>query len=184
MSSKILFGGMLFNTALLLALLIDSATAACNCPTYSLSSHKRLHSRSSMVFSEAKTSGLKYRRPLGGSKMYAADRINRPTAECESQQIHVGLGDSLNSVVVSYVSNTFNAEVYYSSNKESVLNMDTSSKFLLHSIGTSRAHSELYYIIRNLVDPSMGEPISTEEAIRVLEDTSNWAFDEDTGEHW
>jgi hypothetical protein len=176
---------MLCNGVLIaLFLSIKAAGAECLCSSYSLSSHKKLHSKNTMLFKEATAVGQDYRRPRGDSKMYAADKEYRASADCESQQIHVSLGDSLNSAVVSYVSNTFNAEVYYSTNKDVVLNTDTSSKSLLHSVGTSRAHAELYYIIRNLVDPSMGEPISTEEAIRVLEDTSNWAYDADTGEHW
>ena len=39
-------------------------------------------------------------------------------------------------------------------------------------------------IIHNLVDPSMGQPRMTEEQIRELQDTSDWAFDPVTGEHF
>jgi hypothetical protein len=37
-------------------------------------------------------------------------------------------------------------------------------------------------IVNNLVDPSMGQPLASEEQIRELQDTSTWAFDPATGE--
>ena len=177
---------MKYYVIFLLLLGLFGVNAECDCVSNGMPSEKRHLKKKNVKIREApkETIGTSYRRPLGDSKMYRAAKSYVQSTECESEQVHIALGDTLDSAVVSYVSNTFNSEVYYSTDKEAVINMDTTSKSLLIATGTTRSHSELYYIIKNLVDPSMGTPISTEESIRALEDTTNWAYDKDTGEHW
>lgn len=64
----------------------------------------------------------------------------------------------------------------------------SSTQLLTHSLTLHEPSTLSHYlpadIIGNLVDPSMGKPLATEEEIRVKHDTSTWAFDPVTGEHY
>jgi hypothetical protein len=50
--------------------------------------------------------------------------------------------------------------------------------------GTKRCHSELLYVFRFSYDPIMGAPNVDAESIRKLQDTSPWAYDKVTLEHY
>jgi hypothetical protein len=45
-------------------------------------------------------------------------------------------------------------------------------------------YSELLYIVGNLYNPTLGAPEQTTRYIVSLEDTTSWAYDKTTGEHW
>ena len=67
------------------------------------------------------------------------------SADCEAEQVHVTLGNSLDSVIVSYSSNTFISQVYWSSNEDDLKTNDLSTTSGVQvSTGTYRAYSELY----------------------------------------
>jgi hypothetical protein len=144
--------------------------------------------RSKSQFMPAKVAGEDYIRPFGGVERYSSKRLSEVFEEqtdpnCNSDQIHINLGDDLESFTVSFVSYSLNTEsvVYYSTSEDDLI---THSSNVKSAKGTHRAHSELIYITGNLIYPYMGEPLATAESIIELEDTSTWAYDKKTGEHW
>jgi hypothetical protein len=87
-------------------------------------------------------------------------------------------------MVVQYVSNTLktSSKVYYSTNSNADFSKESNEVKVIS--GTSRSYTGQYYIIRNLLNPSMGEPLATEAEILSKEDTKGWAYDHATGEHY
>lgn len=136
-------------------------------------------------FLPAKVKGGSYRRPPASSAQYKTlgARVSEtvdPT--CTADQVHIVLGDELNSMVVSYATYAFNtsAKVTYATTMEAVL----SSLNAKVATGSTKVNSELLYIIPRLFDPTMGAPVVTEEEILALQDTTSWAYDKNTGEHY
>ena len=78
------------------------------------------------------------------------------SGDCEAEQVHVSLGNSLNSVIVNFASETFVSQVYWSTNEadlevtdwstipdESFVTDNTDSGLRMAK-GFYRSHSDLY----------------------------------------
>eukprot|EP00602_Paraphysomonas_sp_CaronLab_P010548 CAMPEP_0185027788 /NCGR_PEP_ID=MMETSP1103-20130426/13015_1 /TAXON_ID=36769 /ORGANISM="Paraphysomonas bandaiensis, Strain Caron Lab Isolate" /LENGTH=638 /DNA_ID=CAMNT_0027561919 /DNA_START=21 /DNA_END=1937 /DNA_ORIENTATION=+ len=166
----------------MLVVLLSGHARAGECVCSDMSSQRRaLGSRRSIKFSDAVVRGVDYKRLATKRHRRHIAKSETENNNCEAEQVHISPGNSIDSMFVSYTSNSFKSEVYYSHREADVLN-DAHSQ--LTATGTHRAYAEQYYIIGNLVDPGMGEPIQTSEYIRELEDTTAWAYDKDTGERW
>ena len=115
-----------------------------------------------------------YIRPLGASKFVtaAAPYIPRDaTTTCSTEQVHVSLGDSSDSVFITFVNGNASAnKVLYSTNKN-VLQYNLKA-LNVSSPGTSKSYSQLLYINNYLYKPAMGAPLETQSYIAQLENTS------------
>jgi acid phosphatase type 7 len=169
---------------------IGLSTSSCVCNDVTISSHQYLHSKDAKEFRKAEKRGMDYLRPKADQSIYYSAKHRKLASsdleDCNSEQIHITLGGNLNEVIVSYTSNNFNSYVDYSTNSELLMSSTTSksSSNVIRVEGTYQVYSELLYINSNLVYPSMGEPLEEAETIRALEDTSPWAYEQSTGEHW
>jgi acid phosphatase type 7 len=167
-------------------------TQTCSCDHLSHSPHQHLHSKNAKVFRKAESIGVEYLRPPSDSRVYKKARERQNLANlmesCESEQVHISLGDYFDEIVVSYVSNSFTSYVDYSTDKLALegnnINLRGNSNDKIQVTGSYRSHSEQYFITSNLVDPSMGSPLEDKETVRLKQDTTDWAFDPVTGEHW
>lgn len=170
--------------------LINGIYSTCTCDTVNISPYNHLHNSKSKEFHKTNIKGYDYHRPKPDRSIYRKAhhrKLNTDTTECNSEQIHITLGGNLDEVIISYTSSNFNSYVDYSTDANSLITSrttSTTSSNVIHVNGTYRVHSELYYVNNNLVYPSMGEPTETAEAVRVLEDTSPWAYEQTTKEKW
>jgi hypothetical protein len=110
------------------------------------------------------------------------ERIVDLTNPCQSEQIHLSLGDDLGTMVVSYASSAFEtpSKVYYSFSESSSL--EEGDDNVITVAGVFRAYSELLYTVNYLTSPKMGAPKATVDELVYMLDTSRWAFDPSTGE--
>jgi hypothetical protein len=174
------------------ALVQTAATCACDSATVfsgarRLLPKRRQHSAPEVKFLPAKVKGLSYVRPGGvPNRITSLGQQAEEDPECRSDQVHIGLGNDLGSVIISFATYSLNNSdsiVYYSDNEQAVLGTGSSSALKMAS-GTFRTHSEQIYVTGNLIDPGMGEPLESGQTIINLEDTSKWAYDKTTGEPW
>lgn len=184
-----------FVVVLVLCRCLLGAGLSCSCDSAVHTASRRRLRRSDVprfkkvpsVFQHAKMKGDTYVRPPATSTRYQSLPLhaqNDADPACTTDQIHISLGDELSSMVVSfatYSNDTTPSKVTYSVDENAVLAQSSAAKV---AMGSFRTHSQLLYIINNLVDPSMGQPTATEEEIVALQDTKSWAYDKDTGEHW
>ena len=117
-----------------------------------------------------------YIRPLGASKFSAAASPFIPrdaTTTCSTEQVHVSLGDTSDSVFITFVNGNASAnQVLYSTSKYAVqYNLKTVNT---SAPGTSNSYSQLLYINDYLYKPAMGAPLETESYIVQLENTTRW----------
>jgi hypothetical protein len=117
-----------------------------------------------------------YIRPLGASKFSAAASPFIPrdaTTTCSTEQVHVTLGDTSDSVFITFVNGNASAnQVFYSTSKNAVqYNLKTVNT---SAPGTSNSYSQLLYINSYLYKPAMGAPLETESYIVQLENTTRW----------
>jgi len=126
---------------------------------------------------DSKARGEGYVRPLGGSKVSSQAYLPRDaTTSCYEQQVHVSLGDSDDSVFVSYVSsNRSGNTVLFSTNKLSLQN-GYLRNISISKADTSISYSQLLYIYSYLYDPPMGKPLESANYIVKLENSSVWAY--------
>lgn len=119
-----------------------------------------------------------YIRPLGASKFAAAaPYIPRDaTTTCSTEQVHVSLGDSIDSVFITFVNGNATAnQVLYSASKYALqYNLKTVN---VSAPGTSKSYSQLLYINNYLYKPAMGAPLETQSYIAQLENTSRYEFE-------
>jgi hypothetical protein len=166
------------------------AAKGCTCDDYPVSlnaafGHQINRRVGRSQFKSAKVKGEGYVRPAAVSTRYSKKHYELFTEEsdptCNSDQIHISLGDTLGSMVVSYASYNLSTDsaVYYALTQDEIL---SHSNKVRKVVGTSSTYSELTYITGQLVDPTMGEPLEEEEPIIDLQDTKDWAFDPKTGE--
>ena len=103
---------------------------------------------------------------------------------CLSEQVHISLGDSPSDVIVRFVTTDFRtpSNVYYSQDPQA-LSTPHIDKVTLAS-GTRKSFSMQLFIHEYLIKPKMGAPFSAESEILSYLDTSKWAFDNDSGEHF
>ena len=139
--------------------------------------------KSNIRFEPVDIKGEMYKRPPASSLRKSAKGVTGISSGCQSSQISVFIGDDHTSMVVSYASSTFSTQssVQYSAKEEDLL---TNSENIMTTYGRSSSYSELLYIVNNLVDPTMGKPEATSEYIIDLQDTTDWAYDKVTGEHF
>jgi hypothetical protein len=174
---------------LFLAIYVTSVSSSCECSSYSLSSSRRLSSKVEFSTADSDNIGINYNRPKRHEridvKKYLEERRVGGTSddsECVTDQVHLTLGDIADSVIISFASTSINSEsiVKYSTNK----NAFESDGNYNEVTGDSTSYSELMYIVGNLYNPSMGVPENNLTDIIKVENTSTWAYDHQTGEHY
>lgn len=191
---------MMFSKEILLLLgLLGSASVSlaneCTCDVVAqsreISKHQTLHSSSSskVKFKEASLKGSDYTRPgLGGSPLWTpkknTGRRLEADVDCKSEQVHISLGYELDSAIISFASPFLNTSstVYYTTDADALFQDDMSS--VMTAKGTVEAYSEIIYLYDYALDPKMGAPYTTTEDVLELQDTSRWAYDHKTGEHY
>ena len=102
---------------------------------------------------------------------------------CDSEQIHINLGNGDSSVLVSYSSflATTQSAVFYSTDKFAVLN---NVDGVGQATGSVMSYSELISVNTYLYKPAMGDPTVDSSVIVTKENTANWAVDPSTGDHY
>ncbi len=180
-----------FTMLLLLLLVASIATvrSSCECTSYTLSGSRRLTSNVEFYTAESDTIGDKYIRPKRHERIdvqkYIEERSvgsSNADSECVTDQVHLTLGDTSDSVVISFASTLIDSEsiVKYSTNKDSFESGGNFHK----ATGVSTSYSELMYIVGNLYNPTMGVPEGNLSEIIKVENTSVWAYDHQTGDHY
>ena len=136
-------------------------------------------------FTEAEVKGEAYRRPRKGnpSIRLASTVSSGETSICGADQVHLSLGNSEGSVIISYA--TYN----YSNPARSIVEYSTNVDDLSNGKGTvvtgqSNQYSNIISIVSSLYDPNMGVPYATSDEIVAKQDTTSWAYDKTTGELW
>jgi hypothetical protein len=92
-----------------------------------------------------------------------------------SSQVHLALGGE-NEMVVVFAS--------FDSATESKVSYGENMSSLVPVFGTVASYSQLMEFSGQLYGPTMGAPFTTEAALLELENTSSWAYDHKTGEHF
>lgn len=117
---------------------------------------------SELVILPAKVKGLDYIRPLGiprrdNTRLSSLLNNGETDPDCRSDQVHLGLGSDLASVLVSFATYSLNesSTVYFSENEEDLLSTAGSTKSLRVASGSFRSYSEQLYIITPAVSPYM-----------------------------
>ena len=153
------------------------------------SEHVNLHLAPKVKFKEATKKGMEYKRPLGGAPLYkkkkdVEKRQLEADVDCKSEQVHISLGYDLDSAIISFASPYLNTSsiVYYSTDEQALFQEDMNN--IMMAEGTFRAYSEIIYLYSMALNPDMGQPYTTEEEVLELQDTSPWAYDHKTGEHY
>lgn len=190
-------GSMKFLNHLLLIfafLILESKADSCICDTDSNRrvSARKLYHKKSVSFSTASISGEAYKRPRGASHYFGEsnENLGKDDGLCQSEQIHISLGDSLDSITVSYTSPLINSSsiVSYSKSESDLMSYmyDSNSKSdtVMDATGSFRAYTELMYMVHFLTDPKMGAPTATVDEVLDRLDTTDWAYDHTTGEHY
>lgn len=148
--------------------------------------NRKLKGRKEIKFSSNPLiKGEDYVRPKGTPIQNKEDaRIIDLTNPCQSEQIHLSLGDDLSTMVVSYASSVFgtSAKVYYSFSESSSL--EEGDDNVITVSGIFRVYSELLYTVGYLTAPPMGTPKATVDELVYMLNTSRWAFDPITGAHY
>ena len=118
--------------------------------------------QSDLVILPAKIKGLDYIRPAGilrrsDTRLSILLNIDETDPECRSDQVHLGLGSDLASVVVSFATYSLNESsiVYFSEYEEDLLGATESAGSLRVATGSFRSYSEQLYIITPAVSPYM-----------------------------
>jgi hypothetical protein len=184
MKNCVMLPSQLFLVVVLLAAL-SSTGEECSCDVSSTSRVDANHGRrldQDIRVQPANIKGDAYRRPQA-SPLSRRKKSSEDVSGCESSQISVFLGDDYTSMVVSFASPTqgTGSIVQYSTHSDYVVK---NSKHALTAYGQSRSYSELLFINHILVDPNMDAAPVTEEYIIDKQDTTRWAYDKKTGEHY
>jgi hypothetical protein len=157
--------------------LLALAGADCDCAS---STSRRLSTKREVVFEEAAVGGREYKRPIGGSKLHQNDYYLESYGTgvgCPAEQIHLTLGDTYGSVIISFASFgnvTIDPYVTYHSSGSSPVTVD----------GSSYSYTQCMFVKSNLYDPAMGAPESNAATILARQDTTRWAYVESSGVHW
>jgi hypothetical protein len=166
----------------IVTVITDRVGATCVCDSASEKSRK-LHKKRDVAFETASFGGDGFKRPLGGSKLYTNDEYldNYAVSDgCVSEQIHLTLGDTYGSMIISYASfgnETIDSAVTYYASGSSASSATTVD-------GVAYSYSQLLFVKKNLYDPFMGAPESNAAIILARQNTSRWAFVESSGLHW
>jgi hypothetical protein len=184
-----------------------SSSSSCECSFFADSGyHKNRRRLTEVTFEAADVVGEAYNRINIGSpnhkkrKGYFGDNNENLSPYCDAEQIHVTLGGtSYNSVIFSFVSSNVSLDTssnVYVSEQESVLQnsfevldeiaatKNTPFNSLMVATGSRSAFSELMYIYSYLYAPAMGEPQAPASEIVSLENTSPYAYNHKTMDHW
>jgi len=157
---------------------------------------RKLYNEKSVSFYDASVhdsvTGQHFKRPKGASKYHGENKMNvgQDNGLCQAEQIHISLGDTLDSVTVSYTSLLVNSSsiVSYSKSETDLLTYDgttnTNTNGVFDVTGSFRAYTELIYMVHYLTDPAMGAPTATVDEVLDRLDTTDWAYDHSTGEHY
>jgi hypothetical protein len=160
---------------------LSAAHASCDCDA---AGARRLYvntEKSTVVFSEAIVKGEHFLRH--SKKARAFQPVSTTASEtCPSQQVHITLGNQLNSIIISFASSDFaTASIVEYSTDFRDLSAENKANIAL---GKRRAYSELLYTVPNLETPSMGEPTAAAQQVIDMQDTKEWAYDHKTGEKY
>ena len=136
------------------------SSETCLCPATKI--NRRLKTNKKVIFhQEPPIKGEDYVRPKGSLR----NEDQNPTIDllnpCQSEQIHLSLGEDLSSIVIDWASFLFTtpATVYYSYDENSSLEEGAEGVETVH--GTYRSYSELLYTVTYLTDPKMGAPTTS-----------------------
>lgn len=165
------------------------ASDLCLCNTYTSSyvQSRRLTKKDKVSFHDHKDLNMKgnygeqYIRP-NASRRLSSQEVHRLAKSygnknhngyCNSDQIHVSLGDDDTSLVITYASvNTdTDSSVQFSTSIDS-FNSNTATT----AIGYPTSYSEVMDLSSDLWDPEMGAPSSTDDEIATIENTATWAY--------
>ena len=148
------------------------------------------NSKRQVIFQDAKVKGESYKRPLGRSNLSNSQKFSRKLSETsnKSEQVHITLGEESNSILISYASFDDNIKslIQYSTSLDALskYSNNTNNNSILIATGSKLTYSQLLYVHNGLYDPTMGAPDETAAHIISLQDTSHWAYDKTTGEHY
>ena len=135
-------------------------------------------------FPKAEVRGEEFIRPFGASKFHDVSAFDSIAAsgDCVVEQVHITVGDEEGSVIVSFVTNILNhpSRVFCGQNADQVLAGTDAMVF----DGSSEAYSSLVSVNSNLYSPAMGAPGGTVAEVMQMENTSVWAFDPVTHQHY
>ena len=177
---------------LFLLLVVKSIEASTNCDIDVNS--RRLSQKNHRVvkFKEANVKGEDYIRPKGKSNLHVVSSTDSIISEeggdnyHYSEQIHLTLGSSTSSsVIISYTNMNINttSQVEYSTNMRDLMKKKKNSNVRV-AVGTATSYSQLIYVSAQFYNPSMGSSQGTMAEVIKMENTSVWARDSETGEHW
>jgi len=142
-------------------------------------------------FTEADIKGELYIRPIGASKLHDPSVFMTSADGCNTEQVHITVGDDEGSIVITFSTWTYDASetqstVYYSTDPTDLLPLTSTptSKDVDTATGTTASYNTQMYISYELLYPSMGSQLETYARILKLANTANWAFDPKTKEHY
>jgi len=159
-------------------------------------------------FKPAEIRGDKFQRPVGKSPLRvrredlstspvrtAMAKYSGSTASTDStvpctsvEQVHMTLGNNIDSVIVSFVSTnpSVPSTIYFGTNQAAVAGskLNNPGSGVQTATGKFITYSELMFISPALYKPSLGAAEQSANYIASLENTSTWAYDKTTGEHW
>ncbi len=175
--------------ALAFVVITRDSFVSSNCVCNTLQTGRRLDSSNvpHVSFEAAEVRGMDYKRPSGLSKVPLSE-YTPPSATlnyqnpCDSNQVHITMGNSVGSVIVSFASYNNTASSVYFAQTESALLSSSSSNTM--TTGSSFSYSELISVGLELMNSTMGQGMASRAAVLNLEDSANWAFDTATGQHW
>lgn len=160
----------------------------CNSYTPSYAQNRRLSRKNNVEFYHHEdldmkdNHGEKYKRPKANGRLSFKEVHDLVKSEvnsnhngyCNSDQIHVSLGDDDTSLIITYASAS-------TSTDSSVLYSTSIDTFNSNGKGTtvtgySMSYSELMYFVSNLWAPTMGAPERSADEIVKIENTAAWAY--------
>jgi hypothetical protein len=170
---------------------ISASSSMCSCDisdaNMRTSLYDDLHNPNAVLFKPAIHKGKEYSRYKGtSSSTYVKRNLESADPNCDSEQIHVSLGYEQDSAVISFASASLSTEsvVYYSTDRDALFHNGSSLSAVYTASGTFNGYTEIYYIYSFSMTPPMGEPYTTSADVIKMEDTSTWAYDHKTGEHY
>ncbi len=127
--------------------------------------------------------GEKFKRTQQPSTRYIAPSPNEQDTFCLSEQIHITLGDKKGDVIVSFATADFNTEssVQLATSAD---DLKSDSDNIVTFNGNAIAYSEQLSVNFRSYNPTMGKPLLTASQILYIQNTSRWAYNKTSGEHW
>ena len=156
-----------------------------------LAAAEAIPSLAAFEFTHAKEKGAKvgadFVRPEASAPVLPAPKSkhneNKSSTPCTgAEQIHIALGNDDNSIVVNYVSTTVKGAVYFSTKREDLSGASTKYTTVNGGVGYSASEERVFNPMS--IFPHMGTNSSSIDIWADMVDTSAWAKDPVTGQHW